>query len=452
MIGERRAYERVDPALWQRTEMRRALAQRDIGAVFKLLQRVGVSQRRIAALTGQSQSEISEILGGRQVLSYELLVRIAEGLGVPRGQLGLAYDEVTATMVGQPPPEEDVRRVVERAAAVSVGGAVVDPGSWTEPFTLAWTEQPERVGRSDVGRLTDLTSRLRAIDHEHGGGACRDAVLAQVGWAQRMLRAQVAPDAEHELHLAVADLHLLAGWTSFDLGLVTPARRHFARALEHARFVEETSLVAKALYCLGRVHVHHGWAAQAVRLFQLAQVPAQESGTGRAVAMVQANLGWAYALAGDARQALASIDRAREEYARSEHDQVPGWIGFFDSAELQALRGAVLAHLPTPTPAQRAEAIERFSVSTALRELPLARSRAFELTALAWLLLGEGAVEQGVQTGHQAVDLAERLRSRRVTDRMAPLKLALAQWPADSGARELAARLASVMARAQDRS
>ena len=101
----------------------------------------------------------------------------------------------------------------------------------------------------------------------------------------------------------------------------------------------------------------------------------------------------------------------------------------------------MLANLPSPTPAQRAEAIERFSLSTALRELSLARPRAFELTALAWLLLDEGAVEQGVHIGHEAVDLAERIRSRRVIDRMAPLRIALAQWSTDSGARDLAARL-----------
>jgi transcriptional regulator with XRE-family HTH domain len=57
------------------------------------LQRYGISQRRIAALTTQSQSEISEILAGRRVVSYDVLVRIADGLRVPRGWMGLAYEE-----------------------------------------------------------------------------------------------------------------------------------------------------------------------------------------------------------------------------------------------------------------------------------------------------------------------------------------------------------------------
>jgi hypothetical protein len=74
-----------------RDDMRTALAARNIAGVYRILGRHGVSQRRIAAMTGQSQSEISEILRGRRVVSYDVLVRIADGLGIPRGYMGLAY-------------------------------------------------------------------------------------------------------------------------------------------------------------------------------------------------------------------------------------------------------------------------------------------------------------------------------------------------------------------------
>ena len=88
---------------WNEPEMKRALADRDISSVYRLLRRVGISQRHIAALTGQSQSEVSEILKGRQVMAYDVLARISDGLGIPRGYMGLAYDPATATsMVGLP--------------------------------------------------------------------------------------------------------------------------------------------------------------------------------------------------------------------------------------------------------------------------------------------------------------------------------------------------------------
>ena len=81
-----------DQAVWRAEEARQALAQRDIAAVYRVLQAAGYSQRRIAALVGQSQSEISEILTGRRVSSYHVLVRIADRLGVPRESMGLSTD------------------------------------------------------------------------------------------------------------------------------------------------------------------------------------------------------------------------------------------------------------------------------------------------------------------------------------------------------------------------
>jgi transcriptional regulator with XRE-family HTH domain len=81
----------IDPAWWERPDLRAALAVRDIGAVYRALADLGVSQRRIAALTGQSQSEVSEILSGRRVIAYEVLERIAEGLGIPREMIGLSW-------------------------------------------------------------------------------------------------------------------------------------------------------------------------------------------------------------------------------------------------------------------------------------------------------------------------------------------------------------------------
>lgn len=114
---------------WEDQEMRSALAAREVSTIYKLLRRKGVSQRQIAAMTGQSQSEVSEILKGRQVMAYDVLLRIADGLGVPRGYMGLAYDEVTAARVAEssesPEAEEPEnvkrRKFLAHAAAVAVG-------------------------------------------------------------------------------------------------------------------------------------------------------------------------------------------------------------------------------------------------------------------------------------------------------------------------------------------
>jgi len=80
-----------DQALWERPEMRAVLAARDVTRMYRLLQRQGYSQQRIAAMTGQSQPQVSAIIHGRRIMAYDVLSRIADGLNIPRGYLGLAY-------------------------------------------------------------------------------------------------------------------------------------------------------------------------------------------------------------------------------------------------------------------------------------------------------------------------------------------------------------------------
>lgn len=74
----------------QRLSIRDALAARDMTAVYRQLQRIGLSQQRIAAATGQSQPEISAIIHGRRVMAYDVFHRIFIGLGVPLCQVGMA--------------------------------------------------------------------------------------------------------------------------------------------------------------------------------------------------------------------------------------------------------------------------------------------------------------------------------------------------------------------------
>ncbi|MGB8200480.1 MAG: helix-turn-helix transcriptional regulator, partial [Pseudonocardiaceae bacterium] len=82
--------EGVASPWYEEPEARAALAARDVGAVFRLLQRVGVSQREIGRRTGQSQSEVSTILRNRTVLNVTVLERVCDGLDVPRAYMRLA--------------------------------------------------------------------------------------------------------------------------------------------------------------------------------------------------------------------------------------------------------------------------------------------------------------------------------------------------------------------------
>ena len=143
--------------VWDGPVMRDALADRNVSEIYKQLRKIGVSQRQIAASTGQSQSEVSEILKGRQVMAYDVLARIADGLGIPRGYMGLAYDGATAVRVANSTSDSQVeedeavkrRKFLSHAAAVTMGSAVFgSEKSWapssaqtptpTHMFRLSW--------------------------------------------------------------------------------------------------------------------------------------------------------------------------------------------------------------------------------------------------------------------------------------------------------------------------
>ncbi len=156
--------ERPEPLLWAQPDMLTALAVQDIAAVYRRVQRAGFSQRHIAALTGQSQSEVSEILAGRRVRAYELLVRIADGLGIPRGHLGLAHGDATAGLVKAPPPVQDPwshRWVVRLPVLVDTYGAALQLAESVVASTAAVLSGQRREPPADalVTRRWHLAAR-----------------------------------------------------------------------------------------------------------------------------------------------------------------------------------------------------------------------------------------------------------------------------------------------------
>lgn len=443
--------------VWDLPDMRAALAERDISGMYRQLRRQGVSQRQIAAKTGQSQSEVSEILKGRQVMAYDVLARIADGLGVPRGYMGLAYDEATevrvATSVADPQTleEESVkrRRFLAHAAAVTMGAGslVMDTGTWAN---ATQTPAPGRIGMTDVRQVEAATRALRALDYQYGGGFCRDAVVAQLSWGQQMLGAGGADPVKDRLHVALADLHNLAGWTSFDTGMVDAARTHFARALQLAKEGRNDPLVANVLYRMGRVYLHQesaGAAVHALKLFQLGQLAAQNSGSELAVAVLCANEAWAYALMGDAVQAQKQVNRTRDEFSRADLGSAESWVKFFDETDLHAMVGTVHTVLAqTVDPKHTTYAIPALTRAVDAYGEDMARSKTFSLSALATNHLLDGDVDHGVRLGRNALDLAEHLKSGRTKDRLKPLKREAGRRSNNADSRDLYERISDFCA------
>jgi transcriptional regulator with XRE-family HTH domain len=92
MTRRQRSYPVAPPGLWDREDMRSALAARDMGAVITIFRRwTGASQTDIGVLLGMPQPHVSDFERGiRHATSLAMFERLADGLGIPRPLLGLA--------------------------------------------------------------------------------------------------------------------------------------------------------------------------------------------------------------------------------------------------------------------------------------------------------------------------------------------------------------------------
>ncbi|MGH3912988.1 MAG: helix-turn-helix domain-containing protein [Pseudonocardiaceae bacterium] len=425
--------------------MKRALVGRDVSSIYRLLRRVGISQRQIAALTGQSQSEVSEILKGRQVMAYDVLARISDGVGIPRGYMGLAYDKATATSVAGPPDdakiEEDEsvkrRKLLSHGAAMLFGTTVFpeEVGEWLPE--VAQTPAPSHIGMTDVKQVEAATRAMRALDYQFGGGACRDAVVAQLSWAQRLVSASSHEVVRQRLFQALADLQNLAGWTTFDVGLLDSSRSHFATALEFAKESGDASLLSNIMYRIGRIYLHMRAPNDALKWFQLGQIAAQNSGSELAVAVLCGNEAWAYAMMNNPEQARKLLDRSRAELARANLDEAPGWAKFYNQTDMHAMTGTIYTELSAVDATHADLAIPALLEALTGYTDSMGRSRAFTLTALATNHLRQGDVDQGVRIGREALLLARGVQSTRVTDRLEPLEITAGLRSVNPDARDL---------------
>ncbi|MGH3886219.1 MAG: helix-turn-helix domain-containing protein [Pseudonocardiaceae bacterium] len=259
----------LDPALLDPADMRTALAARDIGAVYRLLGKAGVTQRQIAQLTHQSQSEVSAILQGRQVRDVWVLERIADGLGVPRAWMRLGYGE------GEPDTssaEEDGdmkrRALIAATMGAALGQVVQGLGEFTEVALPRGESLPSRLDMVHVHTVQAVTERLRGVARHFGGQADLFGTATQL--YTRWMPVPAAEAIKARLAAALAELHTEAGWCCHDSGL--DGTGHFTRAVRLAEVAGDAYGIANAAWHAGVTLIHNGHPNDALKEFQLGQI------------------------------------------------------------------------------------------------------------------------------------------------------------------------------------
>ena len=316
-------------------------------------------------------------------------------------------------------------------------------GSVTPIRAADWpTSTPSRLGSADIARIETATRDLRAADHQYGGGTCYEAVMTVLSGARRMLGVEAADGVTGRLHVALADLHNLAGWTAFDTNQLDPARTHLDRAITLARTGRNDDLVANISYRRGRIHLHHGVPDKALADFELGQHAAQASGSPLAAAILHANQAWASARLGRAEDTLTHLGNSVTDIARSDPATAPAWATFFDTTELSAMSGVIHTELAsTVDPAYTRHAIPALTIAADRYGPGMTRSRSLALIALATSHLLQRDLDHAATVGAEAIGLAATVRSTRVQDRLQPLKNMADRHLDNTDARELSERI-----------
>jgi transcriptional regulator with XRE-family HTH domain/tetratricopeptide (TPR) repeat protein len=430
--------EPIDPALFEREDLHVALAGHDIGAVYRALKDAGVSQRRIAALTGQSQSEVSEIVHGRAVHDYRVLVRIAGGLSIPRDRMGLSFGGYPGdAMVGDLPKEvveEMRRRVLLGLAGITLVGRPVPGLGELGPLPApAPVPLPSRILALHVVKVRDLTQRLGEAGCAYGSDPQVSSAAAER--ASDLLGVPGAEPVKRALKIAVAELHIEAGWDAFDAGLYDRAMHHYNHGLELATEAGDAYCQTLALNFAGLAHVEHGHPNDGLKLLQVAQTKALDIAPDHERAVVGEGSRAALEACGRADSATALVqlgypdaaDAALSE-SRERWQPTPAvQAGDLDrvAAQLELERG-------------RLDAAEGFAAGSVRlwegRSGRRGRTLAGIVLATVYVRAGES---EGLRLAHEAITSAMKLSSARVRWRLEPLAAALETRPGNDY-RELA--------------
>ncbi|OXM54717.1 tetratricopeptide repeat protein [Amycolatopsis alba] len=305
------------------------------------------------------------------------------------------------------------------------------------------------VGQADIDRLEGVIAALRARDYREGGGSCRELLRVLEPYGAALRRGMMPESLARRLAGVVADLHNLKGWTEFDSGRPARAEWHFRRALEFAAESGNDDLVANIRYRLGRMYLHHRSPAEALEQFGHGQFAARQAGRPLPQAILSANEAWAYALLGDARQALDKLSLASEQFAGSLGDAVPSWSAFFTATDMAAMIGTVRTELARIVDVRHSrEAIPALVEAIGGYGPDMARSRSLTMIWLAVDHALEGDLDSAAEVGVAAMDIAYGIRSARTRDRLRPLSESVRKRVGDIDARDLLDRIATFRATA----
>lgn len=362
----RRAFDTftVPREFWHDGAVAQAVAQCDIGHVFRLVQRAtGASQTQLGIATGLTQPQVSEIVSGhRRVAHIDVLRRIVEGLSIPdvmAASLFLGHLPQVGDGDGARPPEK-LRDATSRQIAPPISTTVGGLGLIAEQIERLRQGVHDAVSAGATTEADLDEWELTTIRHGHAtrhrsAGTTLAELVSDLTDLQRLLARRNTASAQRRLTRVVAQMAGLMFLSLIKLNLPFAARNWARTARVAADEADDPTIrswvVAQAAY----VHYYAGSLVQSIDVARHAHALAGRA-TCVAVPLAAALEARALAALGREAESREAIRRAESVLALLDHEaQTPSAFGY-NEAQLRFHEGNALTHLHDSAAARVAQA------------------------------------------------------------------------------------------------
>ena len=274
---------------------------------------------------------------------------------------------------------------------------------------IALGDQRSRVTASDVRRLRTTRDLFDRLDSQFGGGHARRALLEYLrDDLPSLLRSGAPASVQRDLFSAAAEATQLAAWMSYDAGHHGMAQRYFIQALGLAGAADDRVLAASILDSMSHQATFLGHFKEAANMARAARLGAAGVSTPILSAHFHTMEARALARLGHASGCDRALSAAAKEYDRHTPGEGPGWIQYFDEAELAAEFGHCNRDLGR---AVHATTYAAQALGTASGQY--LRSDFFATMVLAHSYVDRREVEQACDVALHAIRIGEQLKSAR---------------------------------------
>ncbi|MFR9799214.1 hypothetical protein ACL02U_25465 [Streptomyces sp. MS06] len=308
------------------------------------------------------------------------------------------------------------------------------------------------IGTQEIEELERSVEVFRAWDAARGGGLQRKAVVGQLNEVGGILAYHHPPQLQRRLWGVAANLAVLAGWMSHDVGLEPTAQKYFVIAAHAAREGGDRPRAGEALSRAARQMVHLGRPDDALELMKLAHSGSGEQVLPRTRAMFHTIEAWAQASMGKGQAMRRTLGRAEDLFVSDRTDlRPPDWMQTFKDEDLYGMQALAYRTLAEHEPGAAVHAQYYAEKALALRVDGRERSKIFDHLSMASACFLADDPEQADRYARLALMSMGSNSSRRTWDRLRQMYRLTAEYAGYPRIQELREEIRLALPKGQSR-